>query len=89
MVGSETPKIRAACALGIPRSTAASTLILRSFEYGFMPEVSHSDQSSRKPLLEAAEIGEVFITAIGSRDVFSVPHFERNAGQCDHSWRTT
>jgi hypothetical protein len=34
----------------MPRSTAARTLSLRSFEYGFMPEVSHPDQSPRKPL---------------------------------------
>jgi hypothetical protein len=32
MVGAETPKSLATSALGIPRSTAASTLSLRSFE---------------------------------------------------------
>jgi hypothetical protein len=52
MVETDTPKTLAACALGIPRSTAASTLSLRSFEYGFMPRVSHKDQPSRKPLSE-------------------------------------
>src|SRR5215210_4401138 len=41
MVGSDTPKTRAISSRGIPRSTAASTLSLRSFEYGFMPGVSH------------------------------------------------
>src|SRR5215212_5341301 len=50
MVGSDTPKTRATSFLGMPRSTAASTLSLRSLEYGFIAEVSHSDQSSRKPL---------------------------------------
>jgi hypothetical protein len=50
MVGSDTPKTRATSFFGMPRSTAASTLSLRSFEYGFMAEVSHFDQSSRKPL---------------------------------------
>jgi hypothetical protein len=34
----------------MPRSTAANTFNLRSFEYGFMPQVSHPDQSPRKPL---------------------------------------
>ena len=51
MVCSETPKIRATLFLGMPRSRAASTFTLRSFEYGFVPEVSHSDQPPRKPLL--------------------------------------
>jgi hypothetical protein len=32
MVGTDTEKVLAASSLGIPRSTAASTLILRSFE---------------------------------------------------------
>ena len=50
MVGSETPKVSAISLRGDPRSTAASTLILRSFEYGFMPQVSHADQPTRKPL---------------------------------------
>src|SRR5215213_1831173 len=50
MVGSEMPKTLATSFLGMPRSTAARTLSLRSFEYGFMPEVSHPDQSPRKPL---------------------------------------
>jgi hypothetical protein len=38
MVGTETEKVTATSSLGTPRSTAASTLILRSFEYGFMTE---------------------------------------------------
>jgi hypothetical protein len=37
MVGIETEKIVATCSLGLPESTEASTLNLRSFEYGFMP----------------------------------------------------
>jgi hypothetical protein len=37
MVGADTPKTRTTSVLGIPRSTAASTFVLRSFEYGFMP----------------------------------------------------
>jgi hypothetical protein len=52
MVGSDTPKTRATSFLDIPRSTAAKTFNLRSFEYGFMLEVSHPDQSPRKPLSE-------------------------------------
>ena len=39
MVGNETPNTFAASALGIRRSTAANTLSLRSFEYGFIPGV--------------------------------------------------
>jgi len=38
MVGTETEKVFASSSLGLPASTAASTLNLRSFEYGFMPE---------------------------------------------------
>ena len=38
MVGVDTEKVFATSSLGTPRSTAASTLNLRSFEYGFMPE---------------------------------------------------
>src|SRR5215210_5115280 len=37
MVGIDTEKVFATCSLGLPASTAASTLNLRSFEYGFMP----------------------------------------------------
>src|SRR5215210_7665956 len=37
MLGADTPKTRTTSVLGIPRSTAASTFVLRSFEYGFMP----------------------------------------------------
>jgi S-adenosylhomocysteine hydrolase len=44
---------------------------------------AYADGFDVLPALEAAEIGELFITAIWSRDVFSLPHFERNAGQCD------
>ena len=36
MVGTETEKVLATSSLGTPPSTAASTLTLRSFEYGFM-----------------------------------------------------
>jgi hypothetical protein len=35
MVGTDTEKVLATSSLGIPRSTAASTLNLRSSEYGF------------------------------------------------------
>src|SRR5215212_3169123 len=61
MVGSETPKTRATSFLGMPRSTAASTFNLRSFEYGFMPEVSHPDQPPSKPLSVPAteEVGSL------------------------------
>jgi hypothetical protein len=38
MVGIETEKVLATSSLGLPASTAASTLNLRSFEYGFMAE---------------------------------------------------
>ncbi len=37
MVGIDTEKVFATCSLGVPESTAESTLNLRSFEYGFMP----------------------------------------------------
>jgi hypothetical protein len=37
MVGTDTEKVFATCSLGVPESTAESTLNLRSFEYGFMP----------------------------------------------------
>ncbi len=37
MVGTDTEKVLATSSLGTPRSTAESTLDLRSFEYGFMP----------------------------------------------------
>jgi hypothetical protein len=37
MVGIDTEKVLATCSLGVPASTAESTLDLRSFEYGFMP----------------------------------------------------
>jgi hypothetical protein len=36
MVGTDTEKVFATSSLGLPASTAASTLNLRSFEYGFM-----------------------------------------------------
>src|SRR5215216_6324041 len=36
MVGIETEKVFATSSLGVPASTAASTLNLRSFEYGFI-----------------------------------------------------
>ena len=44
MVGNETPKVSATSLRGIPRSTAASTRNLKSFEYAFMLRVSHADQ---------------------------------------------
>jgi hypothetical protein len=37
MVGIDTEKVLATSCLGLPASTAESTLTLRSFEYGFMP----------------------------------------------------
>jgi hypothetical protein len=40
----------AAPSLGGPPSTAASTLILRSFEYGFMPRGYDTHQSLCTPL---------------------------------------
>jgi hypothetical protein len=36
MVGIDTEKVLAISSLGLPASTAASTLNLRSFEYGFI-----------------------------------------------------
>src|SRR4051812_34654595 len=45
MEGTDTEKVFATSSLGVPPSTAASTLILRSFEYGFMPRGYHTDQS--------------------------------------------
>jgi hypothetical protein len=51
MVGIETEKVLATSSLGLPESTAESTLNLRSFEYGFMPGGYHiMDQSLRVPL---------------------------------------
>ncbi len=41
MVGIDTEKVLATSSLGSPESTAASTLNLRSFEYGFMPGGYH------------------------------------------------
>jgi hypothetical protein len=41
MVGIETEKVFATSSLGVPASTAESTLNLRSFEYGFMPGGYH------------------------------------------------
>jgi hypothetical protein len=53
MVGIETEKVFATSSLGLPASTAPSTLDLRSFEYGFMPGGYHiMDQSLRVPLSE-------------------------------------
>ena len=50
MVGTETPKTSATRPRGMPRSTAESTLSLRSFEYGFIPTSLAEDQSSSKAL---------------------------------------
>src|SRR5215217_6680657 len=41
MVGIDTEKVFATSSLGVPASTAASTLNLRSFEYGFIPGGYH------------------------------------------------
>src|SRR4029453_14409411 len=41
MVGIDTEKVFAISSLGVPASTAVSTLNLRSFEYGFMPGGYH------------------------------------------------
>ena len=38
MVGIDTEKVFATSSLGLPASTAASTLNLRSFEYDFIPK---------------------------------------------------
>ena len=55
MVGIDTEKVLAASSLGTPRSTAESTLTLRSFEYGFMPGDYHiMDRYLRVPLSEEA-----------------------------------
>src|SRR3954454_22245230 len=42
MVGIDTEKVSATSSLGLPTSTAAKTLNLRSFEYGFMPRGYHT-----------------------------------------------
>src|SRR5918993_1044967 len=53
MVGIDTEKVLATSSLGLPASTAASTLSLRSFEYGFMPGGYHiTDRYLRAPLSE-------------------------------------
>ncbi len=41
MVETDTPKVFATSALGIPRSTAANTLSLRSLGYAFLAALSH------------------------------------------------
>jgi len=41
MVGIDTEKVLATSSLGVPASTAESTLNLRCFEYGFMPGGYH------------------------------------------------
>src|SRR5215218_9086570 len=58
MVETDTPKVFATSALGIPRSTAASTLSLRSFEYAFMSALSHgfNTQASRCRLVKLPSI---------------------------------
>src|SRR5215217_3346278 len=58
MVGLDTEKVLATCSLGLPASTAESTLNLRSFEYGFMPGDYHIwidtyGYRCRKPVLLA------------------------------------
>lgn len=50
MVGKDTEKVFATSSLGVSLSTAASTLILRSFEYGFMAGGYHMDQPLCTPL---------------------------------------
>ena len=58
---------------------------------------AYADGFDVLPALEAAEIGEVFITATGSRDVLTAEHFERmrdgallaNAGAVDEEIDTT
>src|SRR5919106_2328036 len=52
MVGIDTEKVLATSSLGVPASTAASTLDLRSFEYGLMlARLTHMDRYLRVPLL--------------------------------------
>ena len=58
MVGTETPKTSATSLLGIPRSTASSTLSLKSLEYGFIPTSFAQDQLICKPLSESNGDGE-------------------------------
>jgi hypothetical protein len=50
MVGIDTEKVLATSSLGLPASTAASTLNLRSFEYGFISGGYHMDRYLRVPL---------------------------------------
>jgi hypothetical protein len=50
MEGIETPKTSATSLRSMPRSTAPSTLSLRSFEYAFMPASIYEDQPTRNPL---------------------------------------
>src|SRR5215212_5607702 len=45
MVGIDTEKVFATSSLGVPASTAESTLNLRSFEYGFMEGGYHTCRS--------------------------------------------
>src|SRR3954454_4560185 len=50
MVGIDTEKVLATSSLGLPESMAASTLNLRSFEYGFMSGGYHMDRYLRVSL---------------------------------------
>src|SRR3954467_6447997 len=52
MVGIDTEKVFATSSLGLPASTTASTLNLRSFEYGFMFGGYHMDLYLRVSLSE-------------------------------------
>jgi hypothetical protein len=54
VAAKETPKRRTICALGVPRSTAASTLNLRSFEYAFIAVALHAAHSLRNRCIEEA-----------------------------------
>jgi hypothetical protein len=49
-VGIDTEKVLATSSLGLPASTAESTLNLRSFEYDFISGGYHMDRYLRVPL---------------------------------------
>ena len=64
--GEDTPKILATSFLGIPRSTAANTLSLRSFEYALMRNSFVEDQPSSKPL---SLFPDTWLSAFSSREL--------------------
>ena len=79
MVETETLKVPAISWRGTPRSTAASTLTLRSFEYAFMPAALHgfNAQATRCKALKA--VGAAILGGLLS--VFALPPRDADAAR--------